>query len=283
MPIVLAPKIILRRQKGIETSQTSIPPHSISILQSAIIIKSNLYLDSLHAMLTPTGEEKQQIARCLFGNGAYSSPDNMSELKSFFDHYVSVLCPSSLGDIAIDVDTPVLRSYEDVIEGVSILRDSPILTREKWVRTAWPGYKSSSQQEDEYVTRVVVKAAFLIDCSLKDHSAGGIRNENPCLVKWEANQRFVDFLRVSFSQCTSSEQVARNSQALRHKKAFKAWKLVKRYGMTIKSTDNILEHLLYNPQQRTIKVFHQAAFLRAQLKRSRDLDLNASFEESFKM
>lgn len=184
-------------------------------------------------MFTSTGEEKQQIARCLFGNGAYSSPDNMSELKSFFDHYVSVLCPSSLGDVAIDVDTPVLRSYEDVIEGVSILRDSPMLTREKWVRTAWPGCKSSSQQEDEYVTRLVVKAAFLIDCSLKDHSAGGIRNENPCLVKWEANQRFVDFLRVSFSQCTSSEQVATNSHALRHKKAFKAWKLVKRYGMTI--------------------------------------------------
>lgn len=234
-------------------------------------------------MFTSTGEEKQQIARCLFGNGAYSSPDNMSELKSFFDHYVSVLCPSSLGDVAIDVDTPVLRSYEDVIEGVSILRDSPMLTREKWVRTAWPGCKSSSQQEDEYVTRAVVKAAFLIDCSLKDHSADGIRNENPCLVKWEVNQRFVDFLKVSFSQCTSSEQVARNSQALHHKKAFKAWKLVKRYGMTIKSTDNLLEHLLYNPQQRTIKVFHQAAFLRAQLKRSRDLDLNASFEESFKM
>lgn len=66
------------------------------------------------------------------------------------------------------------------------------------------------------------------------------------------------------------------------KTSLKAWKLTKRYGIKIKGTNNLLEHLVLDPKSMTLKVFHQVSFLRAHLKKSKQEPLNLYFEESLK-
>ncbi|UNI16373.1 hypothetical protein JDV02_002809 [Purpureocillium takamizusanense] len=68
----------------------------------------------------------------------------------------------------------------------------------------------------------------------------------------------------------------------RHKKFLKAWKLRKRYKIKLRHTNNLLEHLSYDPLTRVLRVYHQVSFLRTQLEKTRNEPLELSFEDSLK-
>ncbi|KAK7423825.1 hypothetical protein QQZ08_008868 [Neonectria magnoliae] len=136
---------------------------------------------------------------------------------------------------------------------------------------------------------MTVDVAFMIHCGLRDyHSDGfkcdGFKCDDLGIVKWQKNASFVDFIKQAFApQLTPiAEQRQKDMKVMKHKKALKAWKLERRYGIEIKTTNNLLEHLAYDPPTMTLKVFHQMSFLRAQLQRTKGESLDLGFEDSLK-
>ncbi|XMA13370.1 hypothetical protein WAI453_006161 [Rhynchosporium graminicola] len=67
------------------------------------------------------------------------------------------------------------------------------------------------------------------------------------------------------------------------KKELKAWKLKKRHNLRFRPTDNIMEHLLYDPQSRTVKVFHHTSYLKAHLARSAQQPIDMDAHSSLKL
>jgi hypothetical protein len=69
----------------------------------------------------------------------------------------------------------------------------------------------------------------------------------------------------------------------KHKKHLKAWKLKKRCNLEFIPTDNITEHLLYDPKTKIVQVFHHMAYLKAHLRRSKDQPIDQPASESLKL
>ncbi|KAF5588577.1 uncharacterized protein FSUBG_11434 [Fusarium subglutinans] len=140
-------------------------------------------------------------------------------------------------------------------------------------------------RERERLARSIVKVAFMVGCSSKDFYSEGLRSEGLSRVKWEENQGILDFMKQAFASgvAQTTAQQENDVEALQEKKALKAWKLVRRYGIKIRPTNNLLDHLLYDPREKVLKVFHQTAFLRTSLKQTKDEPLDLDFEQALRM
>ncbi|KAF5962445.1 hypothetical protein FBULB1_14164 [Fusarium bulbicola] len=234
-------------------------------------------------MFPPNELERNEIAKQLLGDVSVTASTNTA-FKAYFDYYDSVICPYSPGDTAIHIDTPALQSHLEVLKYVQFLCANSALSREEFLTASLPTGNIMSR-ERERVARAIVKVAFMVDCLSKDFYSEGLRSEGLSRVKWEENQRFLDFMKQAFASdvAQTTAQQENDIEALQEKKALKAWKLVRRYGIKIRPTNNLLEHLLYDPREKVLKVFHQTAFLRASLKRTKDEPLDLDFEQALRI
>ncbi|KAI1486472.1 hypothetical protein F5X96DRAFT_681981 [Biscogniauxia mediterranea] len=180
--------------------------------------------------------------------------------KAYFNHYISVICPSGDGDEVIEVGSPALQSHADVLGYVRSLCDNPTLSRDDFLHTTLLK-NNTTPKEREYVAGIVVNVAFMVNCTS--------RGSRP--VKWESDQGLDGFMKQSFT----AELVQITEQQEKN--------LTKRYGIKIRPTDNLLEHLPCNPRDRTVKAFHQTGFLKAHLERSKNPPLDLDFQQSLKL
>ncbi|KAH8881806.1 hypothetical protein GQ53DRAFT_466617 [Thozetella sp. PMI_491] len=236
-------------------------------------------------MLKPTEAERQDIIRAVFGDDLVLYA-NSSRFKAYFDHYCAIVCPASSGDAVIELDTPALGSHADILKCVGIITQDPHVSFNGFARKAL-GAKSTeaSMKEKEHVARLAADVAFAVNCMLRSYYSENFINGMPRHIKWEEDVSFLGFIESAFrsgQQAKTPEQQRRCTEAMIAKKSLKAWKLSKRYGIKIKGTENLLEHLVLDPRTKTLKVFHQVSFLRAHLTKSKQEPLNLSFEESLK-
>jgi hypothetical protein len=70
---------------------------------------------------------------------------------------------------------------------------------------------------------------------------------------------------------------------VKEKNALKGWKLKKRAHVKFRPTDNLAEHLLYDPQDNVVRVFHQTALLKAHLRLSIGVPIDCCVAECLKM
>jgi hypothetical protein len=236
-------------------------------------------------MFPPNETEREEIAKQLLGSELPNASTNTA-FKAYFDYYDSVVCPFQYGDTFVEVDSPAFQSHADVINYVKSLCNKPALSRDEFLATFLP-MRDTMPKEKEYVAGVVTKVAFMVECASKDYYSEGFRGKSDGFrpVKWEGNQRLSDFMEQSFlsERVQTAAQQEKNGEAITRKKALKAWKLTRRYGIKIRATDNLLEHLHYDPRERIVRVFHHTAFLRAHLKRSKNEPLDLDFHESLKL
>ncbi|KAI0521123.1 hypothetical protein F5B22DRAFT_597728 [Xylaria bambusicola] len=236
-------------------------------------------------MFPPSQTEKNEIAKQLLGSELpHGSTDTM--FKAYFDYYVSVVCPATHGDALVGIDNPALQSHADLLRYIRSLHRNPSLSRDGFLGAALPSGDILPKEKD-YVATVATKVAFMVDCSSKDYYSEGLRDRRDGLrpVKWEANQPLTDFMEQSFlSDITqTAAQQKEIDEMLMGKKVLKAWKLIRRYRIKIKPTNNLLEHLLYDPKERTLQVFHHTSFLRAHLKRSKNEPMELGFSKSLEL
>jgi hypothetical protein len=70
---------------------------------------------------------------------------------------------------------------------------------------------------------------------------------------------------------------------MKGKNALKCWKVKKRAHINFLPTDNLAEHMLYDPQDGVVRIFRQIAFLKAHLRLSAHLPINYGITESLQM
>ena len=242
-------------------------------------------------MLQPTDVERRDIARVVFGD-RQTDHANSSRFRAYFEHYCSLVCPSASGDAVIEIDTPALDSHTKVINSIKIITHDPRVSFDDFITQAVsPTHPEATTREKEHVARVAVAAITLVNCLPRDHSIprghhlGELNNADHRQVKWEGNMSLLTFMETAFRPRMKPEtepaEFTGRSDMILHKSSLKAWKLIKRCGIKIRATDNLLDHLVLDKKAMTLKVFHQVAFLRAHLAKSRNQPLDMAFEESF--
>ncbi|RKK32331.1 hypothetical protein BFJ66_g14071 [Fusarium oxysporum f. sp. cepae] len=135
--------------------------------------------------------------------------------------------------------------------------------------------------EKRYIARVVTQVSLGINCTNTDYHPDIHVGSSP---EWQGDTPFLTFIESAFNRGISAlpEQQQALTEVILKKKSLKAWKLYQRYGIEIKATDNLVEHLFLDTRRKTLKVFHQVSFLRAHLEKTRHEPLDLGFEESLK-
>lgn len=165
----------------------------------------------------------------------------------------------------------VFKTHADIIEAVSSLRKNAILPKREFQDQAF----GDADQLKEYAARMTVKIAFLIDCASRDNFSDSYQLCGSFPVKWDATQNFIEFLQGAFPTTKSRPFHTESSNG-----SIKAWKLKERYGIRFKPTNDLVQHLIYDRRASTVKVFHQAAFIKAHLWHTKQLALDTEFGSS---
>ncbi|KAF2101469.1 hypothetical protein NA57DRAFT_34119 [Rhizodiscina lignyota] len=228
-------------------------------------------------MEPPSKLDLQKIAEAFLCDGASKK---LEQYATYLEFYEKVICPSSIKDAVILLDNPVFESHDSVIAFSKDLRADPSQTHnEMMVRLN----SSGSQDKDKAAAiRSLVRVTFMLDCESKQSYPAGFTLNDFVPLKWEHDVQFVDLVQGCFPRQDATRNI-RIRGALAQKKRLKAWKLKKRYNINFRATDDIREHLLYDPEERSVKIFHHTGFLKAQLLRSLNQPIDLSFEESLKI
>jgi hypothetical protein len=173
---------------------------------------------------------------------------------------------------SVSMREPVLKRHADVIEAVKFLRRNATLSKTPFQDQA---FGDVDELEKEHVARRIVKVAFMIDCASKDDFSDNYQVNHSFPVKWTSTQSFIEFLESTFTRTEPLLFHARSSH-----RALRAWKLKKRHGIRFVPTNDLVQHLLYDSLASTVKIFHQAAFIKAHLSRTANLLLGTNFGDS---
>lgn len=183
--------------------------------------------------------------------------------------------PSTYSEIAIPINRSGLSSNADVLSAVSKLKSQYNKRLEEFQKGAFPDCLPTNR---ERAAKITVQLAFMIDPSSRDGFPMAYRMENEDVfpVKWLPNETFIQFFNTVFP----TEPLDFWHSSIR-KRSLKAWKLNRRLGIKLRPTNDLAEHLVYNPRMKTLSVFHQVEYLKAQVRYTAHRSLEESIEMSF--
>ena len=227
------------------------------------------------ALKRPDDSERNAIIKALCH--AVSSVSGASSSFEGFINFYNITCSIKTHDAILTINNPALLSHDHLLRSITDLRGRPQLTRGEFESLAFP---EAAQTERERVIRIAVRVSFMIDCSSKDDYSEGYQLSDRFPVKWKQSQPFADFLRETFP--VSNNPGAWPAHIMGRGKALKGWKLKKRYDLRLVPTNDLVQHLMYDQDSRTVKIFHQTAWLKSHLRHSAHLPLTQDFESSVK-
>ena len=185
-------------------------------------------------------------------------PKNLRSYSAFQRLYEDVTSP----DTVIEIDPEQYTSHEHIRASAEYLKTHNDCTRKEFVGHAFPNYVPEGAARKRDPASIIVQLTYMLDCDSKDrHSRNRvIGNWQP--TRWEHDQTFRDFVQETLP---ASATPMKPSQQDFGKLA--AWRLKHQYGMQLIATNNIAEHLLYDPANGgTLRIFHQVSWLTAQAK-----------------
>jgi hypothetical protein len=226
-------------------------------------------------MRNATTVEKRSIVRDLFG-----AEEKFHSFSTYFKVYDSVTTSQYA---TVQIHPSALNSHDDIRRLAPELRANPQYTREEFRDKNFPqDFKDPETVIDqERAINIAVQLVFMIDCSDKDRHGEGYEVGAFRPVSWDSSERLTDFVRKVFPTDVHDEGKVRT--AMKEKNSLKCWKLKKRAHINFLPTDNLAEHLLYDPQDDTVRIFRQTAFLKAHLRLSANMPLNYGTTESLQM
>lgn len=197
------------------------------------------------------------------------------QFTAFRKFYNEITQFDQTGDVSIAIDHPNnLSSHTAVLRAVARLRSHCNEELELFKKHT---FQDSAPKDQERAARDTVQLAFMIDPFSRDNypMICRIENEHVFPVKWLPNQTFVQFFRNAFP--TESLDCWDSSTKT---SSLTAWKL-KRLGIKIFPTNDLAEHLVYDPRNKRLKVFHQVEYLKAQVLHTAERSLDETLEMSF--
>lgn len=226
-------------------------------------------------MRNATTVEKRSIIRDLF-----RAEDKFHSFTTYFKIYDSLTTPEYA---TIQMQVPAVSSHDDIRRLALELRANPQSTREEFKDMVFPQMLADPEAaiDQERAINVAVQLLLMIDCSDKDRHCEGYEVDGFRPVSWDGSERFTDFVRKVFPTDTSNRERVR--AAVKEKNALKCWKLKKRAHVKFLPTDNLAEHLLYDPQGNIVRIFRQTAFLKAHLRLSASKPISYGIAESLEL
>jgi hypothetical protein len=219
------------------------------------------------ALPSPTKPEQIMIIQKLCHDNVIQ---NESRYITFVKHYKSTVCVESV----VTPSKPAFQTHQELLDSLETIILDPTKIRDDLQTGLFP--KMTNEEKDRGI-RNILRVAFMVDCDAKDDYSGGYKIGSYSPVKWEHNETFVKFLKTAFPISSNS-----HFHQLENKGRLKGWKLAKRYGIIILPTDDLCHHLLFDREARTLKIFHQVAFLKAQLSHTLKKKYDTEFENSIK-
>ena len=225
-------------------------------------------------MQLPTKAEQNAITEEFLCSDAV---EHLQAYSAYFKLYTSLLCPSASECMVVQVDDAIFKTHEDLLKCAKRIRAGPKLTRRQFEHASFPQVTSAKDLED--ATRTVVRVGFMLDCLLKDKYSRDFNVEGYSLPGWGIDEKFENFVNRAIPR--QSTQL--NLRLSGPYKTLKAWKLKERQKLKFRPTDNIMEHLLYDPATRIVRVFHHTAYVKAHLTRTLNEKIDLNLESSLKL
>lgn len=225
------------------------------------------------ALSEPTDAEATQIIETFL----HVRDSSRTAFPAFVKFYHEEACIRvQANDLLLTLSQPALGTHDATRAAALKLRASCAETKTQFQDDVLP---NTSLDEKERCTRMLVRLTFMIDCaSAKDHSMKfKLNSKDGFPTTWNTNQTFVDFFSSAFP--TYAEAQLHISEIDRN---LKAWKLQHRHGIRIISTNDLVQHLFYNKNTKTISIFNQTAYLKAHLRHSVDTGWSDSVEENLR-
>ncbi|KAL4886117.1 hypothetical protein BJY04DRAFT_213652 [Aspergillus karnatakaensis] len=229
-------------------------------------------------MRTPEDAEKASIARGLL----LDQTEKHANYPSYFTFYQSIFCPEEEHGTIIQIDNPVLSSHGDILRCASHIRANAQQTQEVLGRTLFPGNTVSHRDRHDAI-HSTIRVMFMLDCFLKDKFSPNYEVSDYSPARWEAHEPLVTYVERAIPKDPMQRISDFQPHKAMYKEALKAWELKKRCHLQFLPTNNIMEHLLYDPRTRTVQIFHHTAYLSAHLRHAKGQPLDQSASESLKM
>ncbi|KAE9377691.1 hypothetical protein N431DRAFT_541349 [Stipitochalara longipes BDJ] len=192
-------------------------------------------------------------------------------LGRFFQFYKEVTA-SYEADMKLG-QQPGLSSHEDLLIIIEELKSNPKVTREALLEKLFTDRPARGDQER--AINIAVRVMMMITCSTSRHSSVLLEHGSQ-QVPWRSDVPFSEFITSIFpkTEHPSIDHIKEN---------LKATKLKKRAGLRFEPTDDLRNHLKLDRKRAVVEIFHHTAFLKEQLRITKDKPQDISMAESIKL
>jgi hypothetical protein len=168
---------------------------------------------------------------------------------------------------------PGLRTHEDLIMIIEELKSNPETTREALVEKLFTSRPARNDQER--AINIAVRVMMMVNCSMSRQSSILLEHGNQD-VPWRNDVPFSEFITSIFPKT--------DHPSIDHIKAnLKATKLKKRARLSFEPTNDLRNHLRLDRKRAVVEIFHHTAFLKEQLRLTRDQPRSMSIADSIKL
>jgi hypothetical protein len=192
-------------------------------------------------------------------------------LTRFFQFYKAVTATYDA-----DVKTgqrPGLRSHEDLLEIFEELKSNPEVTRTGLLEKLF--IDRPVRNDQERAINIAVRVMMMVNCSTSRQSSV-ILEHGSQQVPWGKDVTFAEFITSIFPKTDhpSIDDIKDNLRATR---------LKKRAGLRFEPTDDLRNHLKLDRKRAVVEIFHHTAFLKEQLRLTKDKPRNITVVDSLKL
>ena len=229
-------------------------------------------------MKPPTPTEKTDIMDKFLDDEAGQNPEAHGGV--FFKYYES-LFRGPPGSSVVNVARPAYSSHAEVVGLFGCLIGNTSQTKADFSSLYATDVATDVR---EHGIRALLQASLMIDCALKQHLPEGHKVSDFVPQSWGEQQSFDEFVERCFPSPAQSQKVRQDSEnPLAQRSRLTAWKLKEWHKLRLRPTDNLAEHLVFEPESSILHVFRQVGWLKAHLRRSQNEDIDTGFAESLKM
>jgi hypothetical protein len=168
---------------------------------------------------------------------------------------------------------PGLTSHEDLFRIIRELKSNPELTKEELLEKLFTD--SPARSDQERALNLAARVTMMINCSASRQSSVLLEHGSH-QTPWNKDVTFSQFIRDIFPQNDhpSIEVIKENLRAI---------KLKKHARLSFQPTDDLRNHLRLHKKAAVVEIFHHTAFLKEQLRLTKDQSQNLSVPDLIKM
>jgi hypothetical protein len=201
-------------------------------------------------------------------SGQGCAKSRVPQLQRYLQYYITIV---SIYLDATSSTNRLIESREDLFAVVAILKANPTKTLSQLSQLAFPqGNSGSSTQAQRDAIKLGVKILVMVDSSALHHSSDRLE-KGPFRIAWRSDVALSDYLQDIFP--TSNHHVlshANSDEFVEMKEQLKAVNLKKDLGITFSATSDIQNHLRLDRRNNILEIYHFTAFLKEQLRVTRD-------------